>query len=182
MAGRKVTAEEIDDSQVEEWAQSLAVAKAEVRKCELVLKHYAETHGGFSAAGLHFYNTQSMKETYDTGLVGDATEDLEIPRRELLRFMPTAAINKLVRASEYGPDIRAILKQAPNEGMIVTYGKPILAARTSAPDEAKVRILQPGDAPLEAEPLEQEDRTWGDDEDDGEYTEAPLSTGLTPGD
>jgi hypothetical protein len=177
MAGRKVTAEEIDESQVEEWAQSLAVAMSEVRKCTLVLKHYAETHGGFSAAGLHFYNTQSMKETYAPSLIAEALTELGVSYRDIINYFPAALINKLVRASEYGAEIRAILKQAPNEGMIVTYGKPILAARTSAPDEAKVRILQPGDAPLEAEPLEQEDRTWGDDEDDGEYTDAPLSPG-----
>jgi hypothetical protein len=61
--------------------------------------------------------------------------------------------------------------------MVIVYGKPILAARTSAPDESKVRVLQPGDEPLEAEPLEQEDRTWGDDEDEGEYETAPLSPG-----
>jgi hypothetical protein len=177
MAGKKVTAEEIDDSQVEEWAQSLAVAKAEVRKCELVLKHHAETHGGFSAAGLYFYNTQSMKETYAPSLIAEALTELGVPYKEIVNYFPTALINKLVRASDYGQDIRAILKQAPNEGMILTYGKPILAARTSAPDESKVRILQPGDAPLETEPLETPDGTWGDDEDDGEYTDAPLSPG-----
>jgi hypothetical protein len=176
MAGKKVVPE-IDEQEAMACMEALAVAKAEVRKLELMLKHYATTHGGFSHAGLHLFNTQSMKETYAPSLIAEALTELGVPYREIINYFPTSLINKLVRASDYGADIRAILKQSPNEGMVIVYGKPILSARTSAPDESKVRVLQPGDEPLEAEPLEQEDRTWGDDEDEGEYETAPLSPG-----
>jgi hypothetical protein len=176
MAGKKVTTD-LDEQQAQDCMEKLAIAKAEVRKLELMLKHYATAHGGFSHAGLYLFNTQSIKETYAPSLIAEALTELAVPYKEIVNYFPTALINKLVRASEYGADIRAILKQAPNEGMVLTYGKPILSARTSAPDEAKVRVLQPGDKPLETEPLEEEDRTWGDDEDDGEYETAPLSPG-----
>ena len=174
MAGKKTTVE-LTDEQAVEYMRALAIAKAEVRKLELSLKHYAATHGGFSAHGLHLYCTQTVKETYDPQIVCEALETLGVKWSDYVHDLPTTFINKVVRASEHGDDVRAYLKREPNEGMIVVYGKPLVAARTSAPDEAKVHILQPGDEPLTAAPLEKEEGGW--DDEDGDYTEAPLSPG-----
>jgi hypothetical protein len=175
MAGKKVTTDLTED-QALDCAKKLAVAKAEVRKLELMLKHYVAENGGFSHAGLHFYNTQAMRETYDPQVIGEALEELGIKFTDVTRLFPVALVNKLVRASDYGADIRAILKNIPNEGMVIVYGKPTIGARTNAPDESKVHILQPGEKSLETAPLEKvEDDEEG--EDTSEYEEAPLSPG-----
>ena len=174
MAGKKTTVE-LDEATAAEYMRALAVAKAEVRKLELSLKHYASIHGGFSAHGLHLYCTQTVKETYDPQIVCEALETLGVKWTDFANDLPTTLVNKIVRASDYGDDVRAYLKREPNEGMILAYGKPLIAARTSAPDEAKVHVLQPGDEPLTNTALEREDLEL--DDDDGEYETAPLSPG-----
>lgn len=173
MAGKKVVPD-IDEQEAIDCMQRLAVAKAEVRKLELMLKHYAESNGGFSHAGLHLYTTQTIKETYKPSIIAEALTDIGVQYKDIINYFPATLINKLVRASEYGEDLRAYLKKEPAEGMILVYGKPLTAARTSPPDESKVRVLKPGDEPLETEQM---DEAEGGYEDFDDLEDAPLSPG-----
>jgi hypothetical protein len=175
MAGKKVTTD-LTEQQAQDCMEKLAVALAEVRKLKLMLEHYAKTNGGFSHAGLHLYETQTMRQSFDTRIVGAALDELGAKWETLAHLFPATLINKLVLQTDYGADIRAYLKLEPSEGMILAYGKPTLAVRTNAPDEAKVHILQPGDKPLTttAAEIDETPSDWGDTND---MEDAPLSPG-----
>jgi hypothetical protein len=173
MAGKKVTVE-IDESELADIMRKLAVAKAEVRKLNLMVEHYAKEHGGFSMSGLHIFNTQTMSQTFDATLVSEVLDELRARWRDVSPWLPRTVIDNLVLKSDLGKDIRAILKKHPSEGMVTSYGKARLAVRTSAPDEAKVHIVNLGEEPLTTSPLEEEQY---DDSDDEYVSDAPLSPG-----
>lgn len=175
MAGKKVVVDSTEE-EIREVMRNRAIAAAEVRKCDLMIKHYVENHGGIEAHGLAAYTTQTIKQAFDDQLVGAAMDELGVTWKEMAKMFTTTLINNIVLKSEYGADIRAILKMAPGEGMVTIYGKPITAVRTNPPDEGKVHVLQPGDKPMEntiSDDAEAPD--WGDADD--VYDEAPLSPG-----